>query len=503
MKVFYGTALISALVIATITFTNLKLAHGELVFEDNPSVDAQQTEPETRALPAIVPAAPAAPAPIAAAPPASVPKLPAPSVAAAPTPAVVQQPALAAAPAPAPAAAPASAPPASVPATPVVSAPATLAPPAPPAQVVAPAPSPITAPSPVTVPATPAAPPTQQPVQAMGPVADATNGSQVEALKRQRIREEMKNEDVLTQRLEELRLKDELKRTDQILGTAPAAASVPTTPAAPQANNASQAQQAPAAVLVPSEEVYSLDSGAETKIGEPAIAEASISATAKNEKLEGHTRLTINPRGGISSFMGSGYRVDSRYAVGLALGLDISQNIALEAGYTYATYGISGIATSYNPYYTYGSNYSQNLDLSDNIFNLGGRINFLDLSSRLRPFIGGGLAYRKAYINYDDRTVDYFHAMGYSIPDVEMTGLAGYADAGVEIQLIKQLSLVGMFRYFNMFSAKQVGNGASYLPNGSYNGGYYYGYGDVRNSAANAISRNAFYQLSLGLSVGF
>ena len=67
--------------------------------------------------------------------------------------------------------------------------------------------------------------PALEPAQAPAPSAaagdsadDMKNMNRSELLRRQRVREELRNEDALQERLEELRLRDEKRRTDQILG---------------------------------------------------------------------------------------------------------------------------------------------------------------------------------------------------------------------------------------------------------------------------------------------
>ncbi|MBI3542920.1 MAG: hypothetical protein HY075_06580, partial [Deltaproteobacteria bacterium] len=47
---------------------------------------------------------------------------------------------------------------------------------------------------------------------------DAASLTKAEEMRRHRLRQELKNEDLLTQKLEELRLKDEMKRTDELSG---------------------------------------------------------------------------------------------------------------------------------------------------------------------------------------------------------------------------------------------------------------------------------------------
>ena len=51
-------------------------------------------------------------------------------------------------------------------------------------------------------------------------------------MRRERTREELKNEDILQERLEELRLRDEKRRTDQLLGTTSQDPNAPVAPIA-------------------------------------------------------------------------------------------------------------------------------------------------------------------------------------------------------------------------------------------------------------------------------
>ena len=78
------------------------------------------------------------------------------------------------------------------------------------------------------------APPAPQMAQESQPEVQSL--SKTELMRRERTREELKNEDILQERLEELRLRDEKRRTDQLLGTTSQDPNAPVAPIAGLAN---------------------------------------------------------------------------------------------------------------------------------------------------------------------------------------------------------------------------------------------------------------------------
>lgn len=331
-----------------------------------------------------------------------------------------------------------------------------------------------------------------------------------EAMRRHRLREELKNEDLLTQKLEELRLKDEMKRTDQIMGSGVDKSSSEVV----EQRVGTAAQDV--AVTGPTGAVAAStagDSAALAATGVDGVSTAVVAeAKAEDEELEG--RVSIMPRVGLSSITGSMYDVESKFATGITIGVDATDHIGFQAGYTFAKYSIGAGNTLMYPT-GFNTGYLQKLNMNDNVIDLGIKGNLLGRKSRVRPFMGAGLAYRKGYVNYDDKTLDYIKRVNpYSAYDVEISGFSGYVEAGLEFRITKAISLVGMFRYYNIFSSSQTNplNPYAFIGQGGYGGGLYYGglgysgYGyntDSKSAAGDALAKNNFYQLSAGVSISF
>ncbi|HRK01630.1 MAG TPA: OmpW family outer membrane protein [Oligoflexia bacterium] len=356
----------------------------------------------------------------------------------------------------------------------------------------------------------PAAPVVSEPVAAPR-IEERRQITRSEAMRRHRLREELKNEDLLTQKLEELRLKDEMKRTDQIMvsGVEKSNAAESSTLVEQRVGSAATdpALASPATGTTPI-----AGPGASASSVDGTMVAVDAPKSEDDEALEG--RVSIMPRVGLSSITGSMYDVESKFATGITIGVDATDHIGFQAGYTFAKYSIGAGNTLMYPN-SFNTGYLQKLNMNDNVIDLGVKGNLLGRKSRVRPFVGAGLAYRKGYVNYDDRTLDYIKRVNpYGASDVEISGFSGYLEAGLEFRITKAISLVGMFRYYNIFTSSQTNplNPYAFIGSNGYNGGLYYGglgyngYGynqDSKSSAGDALAKNNFYQLSAGVSISF
>ncbi len=330
------------------------------------------------------------------------------------------------------------------------------------------------------------------------PAQEVQHLSKSELLRRARLREELKNEDVLQERLEELRLRDERRRTDQVLGVTKEQAPAPMAPApvmkeemvgapigaAPQAQ-AIPVQGAPAQ---PVQAVY-----------EDRVAVSSASAVSVASPEDEKTRIDVTPRAGISNLSGTNYfNVQSRYSAGLALGVEVSEQISFQVGYLYSEYGI-GIASS-NPYIGYlqgstGSAYSNNFAtyiLRQNVFDAGLKFHVLSRASKLRPFLGGGAAYARSFLNYDATVLSALnqtYGAQSLASDYTTSAFLGFLQAGMDVSLSKNILIGAEFRYYNVLSANE---------NQSLNtGGFYTGYNPDPNKsiAGGSLARSNFYSI--------
>jgi opacity protein-like surface antigen len=301
------------------------------------------------------------------------------------------------------------------------------------------------------------------PSAAASPSEEGREPSRMELVRRERMRQELQNEDILQERLEELRLQDEKRRTSQVLGT-----SDEKTPAVTEQ-----------VVSVPVTE-----RAAGTSV-------SSAVATVEQESSADVTTLRLTPRFGMPGFQGqSSYNLQGRYAVGAGVDVGFSDHLSFELGYTYGEYGVglnSATAAGLGPLVGgWGWNYNPNNTtgvLRQNVVDAGIKLHMLGRQSKLRPFIGGGAGYSRSFLNYDQRIVNYMRQFGFNSPDYDLTQFLANASAGVELQLSKSVVVGLTYRYFTVLSSRQnteLFNPALYgaFPVGGFNPyGYGYGYG--------------------------
>jgi hypothetical protein len=347
-------------------------------------------------------------------------------------------------------------------------------------------------------------------------VEDLRNMNKAELMRRERVRTELRNEDALQERLEELRLRDEKRRTDQILGvsgatgaessTGPASVNMPAplygNAAAPTGNQPLQEQAVTAPVTerpgqsarapqmqAPAQGVTAATGGVQlagissvNMADQPANA-STMTASMDLERPKDKSTFYISPRAGLGGMSSdSGYTVNPRFAGGVAAGVATTDYLSFEVGYTYAEYGV-GIASG-NPFvqqlqmsqyqYGYNGNNSSTLTMKQNVIDAGMKLHLLDPSSRVRPFIGGGAAWSKGYINYDQRILSMLQqnpgfANSPLTSDYEMTSYLGYISGGLDVKMNQSISVGVMAKYYAVLSSSENSNLLNYAFYNGYN----------------------------------
>lgn len=378
--------------------------------------------------------------------------------------------------------------------------------------------------------------------QAAEPVAgDSDYAARSELLRRKRMREEMKNEDLLQQRLEELRLRDEEKRTQKVLKStgldeetaeaekkkeseakAKAAAAAVTTapvleeelvvapvteaPAAPPASY--QMNPAPVTGVATHDQIIvnqsstapasqSATSAALAPAPSAAVESAGVSATSSDSvgiKDEEKTRISIQPRFGLLSIQSNQYDMNAKFAAGIGLGFEATDQIAVEIGYTYAETGIQ------SPYAVYTGMNPEVLTYKQNIFDVGMKLYFTESSSRVRPYVGAGAGYALGYLNYSDAYRTYYTANN---SDYEMKSFLGILSAGLDFKVSSKISVGAGYKYLNVLSSSQsssIDNRAFY-PYGY--SGYGTNYDPVKTTAGNSLRDSNMHLIQLGASFSF
>lgn len=333
---------------------------------------------------------------------------------------------------------------------------------------------------------------------APAPAQEVQHLSKSELLRRARLREELKNEDVLQERLEELRLRDERRRTDQVLGVAAKEqAPVPTGAMAMQQeivspSLATQQQPVIQPVAAQSDQIM------------VSHAQATTSAEAEESFA---SKISVTPRAGIADLIGNNYfRTIPRFAAGVGLGVSVTEQLTFEVGYSYTEFGI-GVASS-NPYVWMiqsmtGAGYTNNFATyvyKQNIFDAGLKLHLLSGQSKFRPFLGGGAGYSRSFLNYDQAILSALNQMpGAQMlsADYETSAFLGYLQAGFDVALSKNVLIGSSFRYHNVVSAQE---------NQSLNtAAFYYGYNPdpSKTLAGGSLARSNFYTITGAASFSF
>jgi len=361
---------------------------------------------------------------------------------------------------------------------------------------------------------------------------DVENLSQAQLLRRERLRTELKNEDLLETRLEQLRLKDEEKRTGLLSNIqegdgAPAVA--PSGAAAPMTNQVVTApitdhpgQQVGQVVAQPA---VAAQAGT-APVAQGAVVTDTIKATNAaptdpadssifDGKNDSSSVVTIRPMGGVSS-MGSDpfFDVHAKYAAGIGLGVDVSDNLSVDLGYTFSEYGVQTAAASplgqaaiNTMYYTTGvfstPTTQDTYTLKQNVIDAGLKLHFLGHDSKLRPYIAGGGGYAKSYLNFSDAILQLIGSMPATTgatSDYETNCFLGYVGAGFDVALSKSVSLGASVKYYSVLSSSS--NTA--LPTSLWATSYstYLALDEqVRKEALSTqMAQTGFYTIGLGVS---
>jgi outer membrane protein W len=350
------------------------------------------------------------------------------------------------------------------------------------------------------------------------PQTEVQSLSKTELMRRERTRTELKNEDLLQERLEELRLRDEKRRTDQLLGAennqlggtaAPVMAPVaettqgvvsPVTDHPGEVLNApvptaAQAQaQAPAPAQGQAVAAYVASPYTPAAQAQMAGNQSVTSAQAVPGSSDDHTKLYITPRFGVSVMnVDNAFNVSGKYSAGVGLGMGITDNLSFEVGYTYSSYGI-GLGGANSVYASAFTGSSDTYVLNQNVFDAGLKLALLGPDSRFRPFVGVGAAYAKGYLNYPQASAQQYQLLNPNFsPDFESSDFLGYLSVGFDAQVSKTVSVGMNARYYKVLSDSE---NESLYAGSFYGGGYGGGAIDpAKLQEGTALAESSFYSL--------
>ncbi|HTL12914.1 MAG TPA: hypothetical protein VL588_10525, partial [Bdellovibrionota bacterium] len=338
------------------------------------------------------------------------------------------------------------------------------------------------------------------------------NLTKAELLRRERMRKELANEDLLQARLEELRLRDENKRSQELLnGQADAGTPAPGAPVAAPVETQVIGEVPPGLAPITTTQAAPVAATVPAATGAPAVGVVAETPARSWDEPE-NTRVSIQPRGGFANMAGTqDYTLNSRFAAGVGADIEVSDNLAFQVGYAYSEYGVSLQSTSYTVATMQA--YSRNPEpvvMKQNVADAGLKMSLMGRDSKLRPFLGGGAAFAKSFINYDERALQALRASGQTAlaQDYDLSQFLGYLSTGFDLKLSKSVSVGATFKYYAVLSSREnqsLNNmGAFYSPYyNPYSYNYAYGQDADKQQVSGSLSRANFYSILGGVTFTF
>jgi hypothetical protein len=186
------------------------------------------------------------------------------------------------------------------------------------------------------------------------------------------------------------------------------------------------------------------------------MANSSVLPAPSDDK----TQFTIGLRAGVASMNVNssltGVNVNGLGAFGASLGMGVSDNMAFDINYTYASYGI----TLGSVYMLPGQPYSYTL--SQNTIDADLKLYFLGPDSKIRPYIVGGGGYEIGSLGYPSQLTSLY---GSQLNNQSYSSNAFLGDLGVglDVRVNKSISVGAQFKYFDVLSSNTGGNNFYYV----------------------------------------
>ena len=271
--------------------------------------------------------------------------------------------------------------------------------------------------------------------------------TQSDRIRRERIQQELNNEDMIQQKLEEARLKEEKERSERIskraealLGTGKAEA---------------DEEEAPVKKVAVEEK--------DSIVVEQA---APMPAIVASEMPETHETLlpvsiTLKPRGGYTDVLNiRNVNVVGRYSFGVEAEAGVNDHFAVGIVYDYSRFGVNSpyfSASAWQPYL--GS--QDAMFLKQHYARAVAKAYVLNRDYRVRPFVGGSLGYRRSNLNYDESIQSYFSSqVGYqsAFQNLRINSLLAGAVVGADVQISKNIGVSLQFEYSQPMYSTVKGN---------------------------------------------
>jgi hypothetical protein len=181
--------------------------------------------------------------------------------------------------------------------------------------------------------------------------------------------------------------------------------------------------------------------------------------------------------------------------LGVGLSLGASDSTSFEIGYLFSEYGLTlpsnGVGFSAFPTNT---GIKENRVFKQNVVDAGLKIALMGKEAKLRPFIAGGGAWSKGYVNFADDYKTWLSQLGYNtsnVLDFETTSYLGYLGAGIDFRVTRTVNIGAGFRYYTVLSSTTNNSTAT---NG-FNGGQVAGVDYGNAIAGAAVNKSNFYTI--------
>lgn len=282
--------------------------------------------------------------------------------------------------------------------------------------------------------------------------ATPMSDSRADRIRQQRQAVETETETKIVEKLEQSRLEDERRRAQALFGgqfeqiQMPAATPVPVVqapvatpvPAPTPVPIIVQVQQQPAPTPIPLQQPEPLIIVPEKKADDSKIVDKDL--VEKKQYIFGMVGFGEYP---------DTINVRSNGVAGIGIGMRTDEHLMIEGSFIYANYDIEDITTSYyGGYYSYTPYSPYPRIVSMDQYSLALAFKY-GLSGRVRPFIGGDVAYSYRSYTEDKNTYFYYTNSGQRYSHAIDLGVV----AGADFEVSNSFALGAEFRYnFNVFN---------------------------------------------------
>jgi len=188
---------------------------------------------------------------------------------------------------------------------------------------------------------------------------------------------------------------------------------------------------------------------------------APVSGKPEGEKAV-KSGISIAPKAGLSTISNDAYDITSKFALGVGLGFDVSDNVGVELGYAYSenalklNYVPGAYGATYNAYTT-----SRELVYKSNTFDIGMKLYLSGLDAKVRPFVGAGMAYTVGFVNYDARTLSELQASGANLRtnDYQLNQFQGALQTGLELKIGTNVSIGATYKLLKPLNSNESEDG--------------------------------------------